>query len=164
MAKKKKVNQSETLIRKGIALVASVVTFVFFFLEMIAFKSVGKNILTGKKVVDTTGVKVSDFLFNSDYEALRETYSTANTVLWIAFVLVVLSVVALVASLLLKKNGSLVAKIGAGLLVLGLLVMFIINVDKTDVIVTYYTNVTVLYFIALALSLVGCASVFTLKK
>ena len=164
MAKKKKVNQSETLIRKGIALVASVVTFVFFFLEMIAFKSVGKSILTGKKVVDTTGVKVSDFLFNSDYEALRETYSTANTVLWIAFVLVVLSVVALVASLLLKKNGTLVAKIGAGLLVLGLLVMFIINVDKTDVIVTYYTNVTVLYFIALALSLVGCASVFTLKK
>ena len=164
MAKKKKVNQSETLIRKGIALVASVVTFVFFFLEMIAFKSVGKNILTGKKVVDTTGVKVSDFLFNSDYELFRETYSTANTVLWIAFVLVVLSVVALVASLLLKKNGTLVAKIGAGLLVLGLLVMFIINVDKTDVVVTYYTNVTVLYFIALALSFVGFASVVTLKK
>lgn len=164
MAKKKKVNQSETLIRKGIALVASVVTFVFFFLEMIAFKSVSKNILTGKKVVDTTGVKVSDFLFNSDYELFRETYSTANTVLWIAFVLVVLSVVALVASLLLKKNGTLVAKIGAGLLVLGLLVMFIINVDKTDVVVTYYTNVTVLYFIALALSFVGFASVVTLKK
>ena len=164
MAKKKKVNQSETLIRKGIALVASVVTFVFFFLEMIALKSVGKNILTGKKVVDTKGEKVSDFLFNSDYELFRETYSIANTVLWIAFVLVVLSVVALVASLLLKKNGTLVAKIGAGLLVLGLLVMFIINVDKTDVVVTYYTNVTVLYFIALALSFVGFASVVTLKK
>ena len=102
--------------------------------------------------------------YNSDYELFRETYSTANTVLWIAFVLVVLSVVALVASLLLKKNGTLVAKIGAGLLVLGLLVMFIINVDKTDVVVTYYTNVTVLYFIALALSFVGFASVVTLKK
>lgn len=164
MAKKKKVNGSETLLRKVIALVASVVTFVFFFLEMIAFKSVGKNILTGKKVVDTTGVKVSDFLFNSDYELFRETYSTANTVLWIVFVLVVLSVVALVASLLLKKNGTLVAKIGAGLLVLGLLVMFIINVDKTDVVVTYYTNVTAFYFIALALSFVGFASVVTLKK
>ena len=164
MAKKKKVNGSETLLRKVIALVASVVTFVFFFLEMIAFKSVGKNILTGKKVVDTTGVKVSDFLFNSDYELFRETYSTANTVLWIVFVLVVLSVVALVASLLLKKNGTLVAKIGAGLLVLGLLVMFIINVDKTDVVVTYYTNVTAFYFIALALSFVGFASVVTFLK
>ena len=164
MAKKKKVNKSETLLRKGIALVAAVVTFVFFFLEMIAFKTVGKNLLTGKKVVDTTGVKVSDFLFNSDYELFRETYSTANTILWIAFVLVVLSVVVLVASLLLKKNGSLLAKVGAGLLVLGLLAMFVINVDKTEVVVTYYTNITAFYFVALALSLVGFASVVTLKK
>ena len=49
MAKKKKSNNSMNLIRKGIALLASVVTFIFLFLEMIAYKIVGKNIITGKK-------------------------------------------------------------------------------------------------------------------
>ena len=113
MAKKKKTNDSVSLIRKGIAALASVLTFIFFFLEMIAYKVVGKNVLTGKEVVDTTGVKVSEFLFSEDFAKLRETYSTANTILWIVFILTILAIVATVLAFVMKQ-GAMFSKIGAG--------------------------------------------------
>lgn len=163
---KKKVNKSESLIRKVIALGAAVITFVFMFLETIAVKLVGKNIVTGEKVVDETeGVKISDFLFKEDYKQIREEFSTANTFLWIAFILVIVAVLVLVASLVLKNNDGLLAKVGAGALVLGLVLMFVINTDKVEsAITTYFTNITALYFVALALSGAGLASVLGLKK
>ena len=164
MAKKKKTNDSVSLIRKGIAALASVLTFIFFFLEMIAYKVVGKNVLTGKEVVDTTGVKVSEFLFSEDFAKLRETYSTANTILWIVFILTILAIVATVLAFVMKQ-GAMFSKIGAGLLVVAMLLMFIVGTDKTELITTnYFTNITVLYFVSLVLSVGGLASVATLKK
>lgn len=163
MAKKSSKKNSVSLIRKGIAVLASVVTFIFFFLEMIAYKVVGKNILTGKEVTEKTGVKVSDFLFNEDYSKLRETYSTANTILLVVFVLAIVAILATVLGIVMKK-GSMFSKIGAALLVIAMLLMFVINVDKTELITTNsYTNMTALYFIALALSVGGLVSVATLK-
>lgn len=163
MAKKSNKKNSVSLIRKGIAVLASVVTFIFFFLEMIAYKVVGKNILTGKEVTEKTGVKVSDFLFNEDYSKLRETYSTANTILLVVFVLAIVAILATVLGIVMKK-GTMFSKIGAALLVIAMLLMFVINVDKTELITTNsYTNMTTLYFIALALSVGGLVSVATLK-
>lgn len=166
MAKKKKINNTMSLVRKGIALLASVVTFIFLFLEMIAKKTKYVNVLKDENEVKTLGVKFSEFLFNEDYEAVRETFTTATTIMWVVFVLVVVSVIVTALALFVKK-GALVSKLGAGLLVLAMVLMFVINFDKAESIIkvtTWYSNMTALYFVALALSVGGFASVVTLKK
>lgn len=166
MAKKKKTNNTMNLLRKGVALLASVVTFVFLFLEMIACKTKYINVLKDESEVETVGVKFSEFLFNEDYEAVREMFSTATTIMWIVFILVVVSV-AVTALALFVKKGAMASKIGAGLLVLAMVLMFVINFDKVETVLkitTWYSNMTILYFVALALSVVGLVSVAKLKK
>ena len=163
MAKKKRSNNTVSLVRKAAAVLASVVTFIFFFLEMITYKIVVKNVFTGEKeTLSNEGVKVSDFLFNSDYESFREVYGTVNTILWIVFVLVIAAIVISALAFVMKK-GAIFSKIGACLLVLGMLLMFIVNFDKPENITSYFTNITALYFVALVLSIAATASVITLK-
>lgn len=166
MAKKKNSNNSVSLIRKGIALVASIVTFIFFFLEMIALKRKYINVIKDEAEVETLGVKFSDFLFSEDYEAVRETFGTATTIMWIVFILVIASI-ALTSLAFLMKKGAMFSKLGAGVLVLAMVLMFVINFDTVESIIkvtTWYSNITALYFVALALSAGGLASVVTLKK
>ena len=109
MAKRKKTNKMAVLIRKGVALLASVLTFVFLFLEVIASKTKYLNVIKDKTEVETVGVKFSDFLFSENYETIRETFGTATTIMWVVFVLVVLSMILTSAAFLLKK-GSLASK------------------------------------------------------
>ena len=167
MAKKKTKNDSMSLIRKGIALAASVVTFVFFFLEMMAIRV--KATVLGKENVSTEGVKFSDLLFNEDYEALREELGLATTIMWVVFVLAILAIVATALAFVMKK-GSTFSKLGAGLLVVGMLLLFVVNFDVSTLDVyfakgeTNISNITALYFVSLALSVGGLASVATLKK
>ena len=160
------------MFKKGIALVASLVTFVFFFLEMLAVKSVGStSLFGGGKSVTTTPVTFTKVLFGEDYANLREHLGTTTVVLWVVFVLAILSVLVLLASLLLKKNSNVLAKTGAVVLVVALLALFVVNIDKATLSIfglaeseTYVTNLTVLYFVALVFSLVGVVSTFTLDK
>ncbi len=161
MAKKGSSSSNAGLVKKGIALLCSVVTFIFFFLEMISVVFVSE--LAGKS--DSEGVKVSDLLFNSDYESIRESFSTTTIVLWISFILVIVAMVLAILSFVMKK-GSLFAKLGSLSLLVGLLLMFIINFDRVggELLTTFYTNVSVLYFVALVLSLVSVGVTFTLKK
>ena len=165
MAKRKKTNKMAVLIRKGVALLASVLTFVFLFLEVISSKTKYLNVIKDKTEVETVGVKFSDFLFSENYETIRETFGTATTIMWVVFVLVVLSMILTAAAFLLKK-GSLASKVGAGVLVLAMVLMFAINLDQVESILkvtTWYSNMTGLYFVALAFSVVGMVSVATLK-
>lgn len=164
MAKKKK-RSNTSLLRKGIALLASVVTFVFFFLELICKKTKYFNILKDKNEVESTGIKFSEFLFNEEYELVRETFSITTTIMWIVFILAIVSVVFTALALFVKK-GTKVSKLGAGLLVLAMVLMFAMNIDKGEVlkVTTWYSNMTALYFVALALSVGGFVSVATLKK
>ena len=166
MAKKKKTNNMVSLVKKGIALLASVVTFIFFFLEMIAVKTKYVNVLKDESEVETAGVKFSEFLFSEDYEAVRETFGTATTIMWIVFILVIVSVV-LTALAFFMKKGAMFSKVGSVVLVLAMVLMFVINFDKVETILkitTWYSNITALYFVALALSVGGFASVATLDK
>ena len=103
MSKKKK-SKNASLLRKGIALVVSVVTFIFLFLEMIAVKVKYLNILKDTSEVETEGVKFSEFLFSEDYEIVRESFSTATTVMWIVFGLVLVSVALTFVGLVMKKS------------------------------------------------------------
>ena len=64
-----------------------------------------------------------------------------------------------------------VAKAGACVLVVALLILFVANFDTYTISIgklvetkTYVTNITALYFVALGLSAVGLGSVITLKK
>ena len=172
MAKKKtKASKNMVcLIKKGVALLAAVVTFVFFFLEMLAVKSVSSSSLFGNtKTTTTDGVTFAKLLFNEDYEIYREELGLTTVILWVVFVLVILSILALVASFVAKK--SIVAKFGAGVLVVALLLLFVVNLDKATIDFgslgkkdTFITNITALYFIALGLSAAGLGATVTLKK
>jgi len=166
MAKKKSKNNA-SLIRKVIGLVASVATFVFFFLEMVAIRT--KSTGFGKESVTTEGVKFSDVLFNEDYEIIREELSLATTVMWVVFAMVVLAVVFTTLSLIMKK-GTAMAKFGSGLLLIAMVLLFVVNFDKVtlDLYVakgeTNISNITTLYFVSLAMSVVGFVSASGLKK
>lgn len=167
MSKKKNKNSRVGLIRKGIALVSAVVTFVFFFLEIVALRT--KSTVFGKESVTTEGVKFSDILFNEDYEIIREELSLATTVMWVVFAMVVLSVVVIALSLIMKK-GATMAKFGSGLLLIAMVLLFVVNFDKVtlDLYVakgdTNISNITALYFVSLAMSGVGVVSTVGLKK
>ena len=162
MAKKKSKNNSVSLIRKGIAVLASVLTFIFLFLEFVAVKM--KATVLGKEVAESEGLKYFDFLVNSDYEMAREEFGLATAIMWVVFVLVALAVVASVLAFVMKK-GSKFSKVGAGLLVVAMVLMFVVNFDKVEAlsVETYITNVTALYFVSLALSLASAGAVVTLK-
>lgn len=170
MAKKKIKKDPMCLVKKGIALASSILVFVFMFLEFLALKSKGS--LFGKESeVSTEGVKLSEVLFNEDFEAVRENLGTTTTVLWVSFIFVILAVVVCALSLFIKKKGSLCAKIGSVLLVAAMLVLFVVNTDKATFSVlglasaeTWISNITALYFVSLVLSVAGLVSSLSLKK
>lgn len=168
MAKKK--SDSTSLIKKGITLVAAVVAFIFFFLEMLAIRSKGSllNVETESK----EGVKFFDLLFNEDYASVRENLSTTNIVLWVVFILTILAVVAAVLAFVMKKGAKL-SKASGVLLVLAMILLFVVNFDKAEFNAlglgiakaeTWVTNITALYFASLGVSCVGLLSSLTLKK
>ena len=170
MAKKKKsAKNSMSLIRKGIALLASVLTGVFFFLEMLAIRTKTTSIL-GTESVTTEGVKFFDVLFGEDYyELLREELSLATVVMWAVFVLTIVAVV-LTALAFIMKKGAMFSKLGAGILVVAMLLLFVVNFDVATLNIviakgdTNISNITALYFVSLLASFVGLGSVATLKK
>lgn len=165
MAKRRKKGNKISLFRKCIPLVASVVTFIFFFLEMLVVKGEVYNIFKGQNEVDSEGVSVIEVLFNEDYEFIRENFDTVTSILWIAFIVVIVSIVLTAFALIMKKS-TFFSKLGSGLLVLGILLMFGINFYQLQILAikTWISNITSLYFIALGLSVVGFASVVKLKK
>lgn len=168
MAKKK--SDSTSLIKKGITLVASVVTFIFFFLEMLAIRSKGS--LLGFEKDSKEGVKVFDLLFSEDYESLRENLSTTNIILWIVFILAIVAIVAAILAFVMKQ-GAMLSKASGVLLVLAMALLFVVNIDKGEFDAlglgiakaeTWVTNITALYFVSLGISCVGLGSALTLKK
>ena len=135
---------------------------------MVAIKVKSTNVLTGEHV-DKEGVKFSSVLFSEDYEILREELSLATIIMWITFILVVLSVVVSAFAFFIK-SGVKMSKFGGVLLVVAMVLLFVVNVDKVtlDVYVakgeTSITNMTVLYFTALVISIGSSISVNILKK
>ena len=74
MAKKKKTNNTSVL-RKGIALLASVVTFIFLFLEIIGLRTEYVNLLKGESEFTTEGIKQRsclEFLIIAQYFCLLQ--------------------------------------------------------------------------------------------
>lgn len=168
MAKKSSKKDSISLIKKGITLLAAVLTFIFMFLEMLAVKT--KVTLLGKESVNSEGVKLSEVLFNEDYELVREELSLTTVILWVAFIFTVLAVVVSALSFVMKK-GSTFSKLGGILLVVAMLALFVVNLDKASGGVgglftgeTWITNLTALYFVSLVVSIAGLGSALTLKK
>ena len=167
MVKKKNRKNSMNLIRKGIALLISIVTFVFFFLEMMDIRV--KTTVLGKENVENERVKFSDLLFNEDYEVIREELNLASTVMWVVFVLVIVAVGCAVLGLVMNK-GTTFSKLGSVILLVAMALLFVVNLDvatldfyiaKGDINIS---NITSLYFVSLALSTCSFASVITLKK
>ena len=99
MAKK---NNSNTLIRRAAALLASVVTFIFLFLEFLAVRT--EVTALGEESVETEGLKFTKFLFNEDYEAVREEFGLTTVIMWFVFVLVILAVVITALALIMNKT------------------------------------------------------------
>lgn len=172
MAKKKSKNNSNSMIMKVVTLICSIIIFVFLFLEILVFKGKG-NILgfNFSNSEDPETVSLSNFLFNEDYESLREELSTTTSILWIAFILVILSMIISLLSLFVKKQGSLLAKVSGFVLVVSMMALFIINLDKYTLDAgflgngeLYLSNLTVMYFVSLAVSGVGLVSSLNLKK
>jgi len=168
MAKRKTKKDSTNSIKKGITLVAAVLTFIFMFLEMLAVKT--KVTLFGKEAVNSEGIKLTELLFNEDYELVREALSTTTAMLWISFICVALAVVVSLLAFVMKKGNSF-SKVGGMLLVVGMLVLFVTNLDKASGGIgglftgeTWITNITTLYFVSLVASIVGLGSALTLKK
>ena len=170
MAKKKIKKDPMCLVKKCIALAASVLVLVFMFFDFLAIKSQA-SLLGKESNVSTESVKLSEVLFSEDFEVVRENLSTTTMILWMTFIFVLLASVICALSLFIKRKGSLCAKMGSVLLVLAMLLLFVINTDKATFSVlgfasaeTWVSNITGLYFVALVLSLVGLISTFSLKK
>lgn len=171
MAKKRSSKKSSiNLIKKGITLLASVLVFVFLFLEVLAIKSKG-SLLGKESDTATTSVKFSEILFNEDYEIVREELGLTAIILWATFILVILSIATSLLSLIAKKQGTSLAKLGGGLLVVSMVILFAINLDKAEFSLggfasstTWISNMTSLYFVSLVTSIVGLGSALTLKK
>ena len=170
MAKKKIKKDPMCLVKKGIALAASVLVLVFMFFDFLAIKSQA-SLLGKESNVSTESVKLSEVLFSEDFEVVRENLSTTTMILWMTFIFVLLAAVICALSLFIKRKGSLCAKMGSVLLVLAMLLLFVVNTDKATFSVlgfasaeTWVSNITGLYFVSLVLSLVGLISTFSLKK
>ena len=166
---KKKANSTVDLVKKLVAVLASVVTFVFFFMESMALKVSTPNIISGGYSTATEPVKLSDLLFNDDsvYEVIRETYSLATIVMWVSLVLVAVAIVATIYGLVASKNGAKFSKLGAVALLVGVVALFAVNFDVTTNVLKVETNIsnlTTLYFVSLGLSVVGLGATATLKK
>lgn len=167
MAKKKSSKKTNSLIMKGVTALSSVLVLVFMFLNELVIKVKSSTLITKES---TTKTEVSFFkvLFNEDYASLRENFSLTTTIMWIVFVLAVVSLVAAVLAFVASK-GALLSKVSGVLLVLAMLLLFVVNFEKNTVDLyvakgeTSVSNITVLYFVSLVFSGLGLVSSLNVK-
>lgn len=172
MAQKKVKKDPLRLVKKCITVASSILVGIFLFLETLVFKGEG-NVLGFNFSNSNNPETISpfNFLFKEEYETLREELNLAAVILWIVIILVVVSIVLSALSLLVKKQGSMLAKVGGCLLVVSMVALFVVNLDKVTIDAgflgsgeLYLSNLTALYFVSLVTSLVGLGSSLTLKK
>ena len=163
MAKKKIKKSKQSLVKKGIALFASLFAFVAMFLNLLNKKNVLEIAFNDEKSVEKVSVNFFKYLVDDGYQfqLWREQFSMATTIMWIVFVAVCISLVLTVLGMVMKK-GSLFSKVGAIILVVGLLVLNLVNVDVVEIAnyTTHLTNFSFLYFAVLLSSFVGVGAVF----
>lgn len=164
-----KINIKNDLYKRIISLLCSGIC-----LDLMALKVFKYNVTSSYRntIVSTgEGVSLYNFLFNKnlfllDYKVgeIQNLLKFSYVIVWISFVLSVLSLIILIIGLILKKN--LFCKIGSILLVSSMMILILTNFSsKTSYITTRNLNVyTVAYLIALLVSIASLFSTLSLKK
>ncbi len=164
-----KISVKDDLYKKIISLLCSVICLALMSLKVFKY-----NVTSSYRdtVVSTSeGVSLYNFLFNKnlfllDYKVseIQSLLKFSYVIVWISFILCILSLITLIIGLILKKN--LFCKIGSILLVSSMIILMLTNFSsKTSYITIRNLSVyTIVYLISLLISIASLFSTLSLKK
>ena len=161
-------NEKLILIKKSIGLGCSILCGLLMFLNFITYTS-SSSLASGSSITWDDKVSLFNFLFNGDLivldarvNVLRDVFTFSYVVMWISFILCLVSVVILTVGVFINK--SFFSKLGSSLLLGGLLILSVISFDKYKIGNTIrHLNVFGLgYIFIILVSIVGLSCTFTL--
>jgi len=163
-------NKQLITIKKCIALGCAVICLLLMLFKGIEYTSSSKLSSGSDPISWSDTISLYSILFNKDAMVLennvgyvREVLTFSYIVMWISFVLSIISLGILVYGIFSKK--SLFSKIGSTIFVSSFIMLVLVNFDNYEIgITTKYLSVsTPFYLIALLVSIVGLFSTFTIK-
>jgi len=163
-------NKQLVLIKKCIGAGCALICLLLMFFKVFNYTS-SSSVLNGDAITWSKGVSLYSFLFNGDLVVLdspvsylREMFGYSHVIMWISFVISLLSLGVLVFGIFSKKN--LFSKIGSIALVVAMALFITISFDSQpigDITVKYLSIFTPFYIISLIISVIGLFSTLTLK-
>ena len=167
---KKFTNKQLVLVKKCIGVGCALVCLLLMFLNVFKYTS-SSSLSSGSDITWGKGVSLYSFLFNGDLFVLdttvlylRDMFVYSYVVMWISFVLSLLSLIILVYGVFSKKN--LFSKIGSIVLVVALGLFITISFDSqvvSSITIKYLNVFTPVYIISVIISVLGLLSTVTLK-
>lgn len=163
-------NKQLITIKKCISLGCAVICMILMAFKGMEYISSSKLTSGSDPIVWSDTISLYSILFNKDAMVLennvgyiREVLTFSYVVMWISFVLSVVSLGILVYGVYSKK--SLFSKIGSCILTASFILLLLVNFDNYEIgITTKYLSIsTPLYLITLLVSIIGLFSIFTIK-
>ena len=168
MKKFKKKNM--ILIKKCIGLAGSVFCLFLMMFNFIKYTS-STTLISGSDITFYSNVSLTKFLFNGEYAVfdgniniLRDVFGYSHVLLWIVFILSIISIVTLVCGIFVKK--SLISKIGSCVSLGSVLLLLTLAFDRYSYgnnTVRYLDIFTLIYGLMILFSVLGFISVITLE-
>jgi hypothetical protein len=157
------------LIKKLVGLGSSILCLILMLLRFINYTSTS-TLNSGSSITWDDGVSLFSFLFDEKYAVfdgtvaiLREAFGYSYVIMWISFVLCLISIILLVVGVFIKKG--IVSKIGSFMLVGAIILLFTIIFDREVSGNTIrYLNIFSFGYVLIVLSCsIGTVSTITLK-
>lgn len=162
-------NEKMILVKKLIGLGSAVLCLLLMLIKFIKYTSTS-TLVSGGSLTWESNISLYSFLFDKDYESfdgtisiLKEAFAYSNVVMWISFVLCVVSVIVLTVGVFVRKG--LVSKIGSFILIGAIVILATLIFDKeTSANTVRYLNVfTIGYLLLIVTSGLGLMATVTIK-
>ncbi len=166
---KKITNKELVLAKKIIGLACALLCLLLMFLNVFNYTS-STSVSGGDNVTWSDGASLISFLVSENVEvldatikSLRNMFDFSYVMMWIAFCLIIVSILFLIGGLF--TNKGLISKIGSIILVVAMVCILVTSFEdfKVGNTVIYLSVFTFPYIISLCLSGVGLFSTITLK-
>jgi hypothetical protein len=158
------------LVKKLIGLGSAVLCLLLMLIKFIKYTSTS-TLVSGGSLTWESNISLYSFLFNKDFEAfdgtisvLREAFEYSHVVMWISFILCLVSVAILTAGVFMKKG--LLSKIGSFVLMGAIVILATLIFDReTSANTVRYLNVfTIGYLLLIVTSGLGLMATVTIKE
>lgn len=157
------------LIKKLIGLGSAILCVLLMLFKFIKYTS-SSLLLSGGSITWSAKTSLFTFLFNGDYtlldgriSTLRDVFPFSYVVMWMTFIISLISIVILSVGIFTKKN--LVSKIGSYALIAGILLLTLLSFNRYEASKTlrYLDCFSPTYLLILFISFIGVLSTHTLK-